>query len=111
MNMNYYADAIEALQSLADGMSKRAKYKRYSAGMRSAFANRANGIRVAIRLLEKESQDAGHYHGYRVPHMVQDSGTLEWKCARCGSDVTDLEMPLEVVNGKAAFRLEKPSEI
>ena len=54
---NPYADATDALASLADGLRKRSRYKRYSEGMRRAYGNRAAGIEKAIAVLEAMATD------------------------------------------------------
>ena len=55
--MNPYADAINALAELAEGLRRRSRYKRYSEGMRRAYGNRAAGIEKAIAVLRAMAAD------------------------------------------------------
>ena len=48
---NPFLDIIDDLEFVRDGLKKKSRYKRYSKGLRSAFANRAYGVAMAIRHL------------------------------------------------------------
>ena len=55
--MNPYADAIDELTMLAEGLRRRSRYKRYREGMRRAYGNRAAGIEKAIAVLRAMAAD------------------------------------------------------
>mgnify|MGYP001572810543 FL=1 len=55
--MNPYADAIDELTMLAEGLRRRSRYRRYSEGMRRAYGNRAAGIEKAIAVLRAMAAD------------------------------------------------------
>jgi len=57
--MNPYLDAVDELKLLADKLRKRSNYKRYSKGMRRAYANRAYGLEQAIRIIRQYQEPIG----------------------------------------------------